>query len=172
MTFKSNRKPLLCHFKLCASFQSHLWVQTWVIIESIKTTSMEDVSFSQETPNSGHCSTWVTLKFDRWHRKTIGNLFNATWSFVHNFVAICGYKLELLSRNVQIEAKLVLISATLTFELWSWLFARASFLSMVITPEHYMDTMTGTWWKGDTGGQTGRWTDRRTMTFVEVISCS
>ena len=27
MTLKNNRAPLLCHFKLCASFQSHLWIQ-------------------------------------------------------------------------------------------------------------------------------------------------
>ena len=28
MTLKNNRAPLLCHIKLCASFQSHRWIQT------------------------------------------------------------------------------------------------------------------------------------------------
>ena len=32
MTLKNNRAPLLCYFKLCASFQSHLWIQTWVTV--------------------------------------------------------------------------------------------------------------------------------------------
>ena len=32
MTLKNNRAPLLCHFKLCASFRSHWWIQTGVTI--------------------------------------------------------------------------------------------------------------------------------------------
>ena len=32
MTLKNNRAPLLCYFKLCASFCSHLWFQTWVTV--------------------------------------------------------------------------------------------------------------------------------------------
>ena len=28
MTLKNNRAPLLCYFKLCASFLSHWWIQT------------------------------------------------------------------------------------------------------------------------------------------------
>ena len=36
MTLKNNRAPLLCHFKLCASFRSHWWIQiqTWVSPET------------------------------------------------------------------------------------------------------------------------------------------
>ena len=41
----------------------------------------------------------VTLKFDRWPWKTIGHLFNAASSFVHHFVSIGEFKLELQSRN-------------------------------------------------------------------------
>ena len=29
---KNNRAPLLCHCKLCASFRSHVWIQTGVIV--------------------------------------------------------------------------------------------------------------------------------------------
>ena len=32
MTLKNNRGPLLCYFKLCASFHSHLWIQIGVIV--------------------------------------------------------------------------------------------------------------------------------------------
>ena len=41
----------------------------------------------------------VTLKFDGWPQKTIGHLFYATLSFLHHFVAIGEYKLELQSGN-------------------------------------------------------------------------
>ena len=43
----------------------------------------------------------VTAKFDGWPSKTIGHLFYATSSFVHHFVAIGEFKLELQSRNAQ-----------------------------------------------------------------------
>ena len=32
MTLKNNRAPFLCYFKLCASFCSHRWFQTWVTV--------------------------------------------------------------------------------------------------------------------------------------------
>ena len=32
MTLKNNRAPLLCYIKLCASFQSHQWIQTKVTV--------------------------------------------------------------------------------------------------------------------------------------------
>ena len=32
MTFKNNRAPLLCYFKLCAAFRSHWWIQTGVTV--------------------------------------------------------------------------------------------------------------------------------------------
>ena len=33
MTLKNNRAPLLCCFKLCASFYSHQWIQTGVTVQ-------------------------------------------------------------------------------------------------------------------------------------------
>ena len=88
MTPKSNRAPLLCYFKLFASFRSHWWIHTGV---------------SLETPNLGQ-NRWfffscVTLLFDRWPWKTIGHLFYATSSFVYHFVVIGEFKLELQSGN-------------------------------------------------------------------------
>ena len=32
MTFLNNRSPFLYHIKLCASFQSHRWIQTWASV--------------------------------------------------------------------------------------------------------------------------------------------
>ena len=43
----------------------------------------------------------VTVKFDRWPCNTIGHLFYATSSFVHHFVAIGEFKLQLQSGNAQ-----------------------------------------------------------------------
>ena len=43
----------------------------------------------------------VTVKFDGWPCNTIGHLFYATSSFVHHFVAIGEFKLQLQSGNAQ-----------------------------------------------------------------------
>ena len=32
MNLQNNRAPLLCYFKLCASFRIHWWIQTWVTV--------------------------------------------------------------------------------------------------------------------------------------------
>ena len=103
MTLKNNRAPLLTYFKLCASFHSHWWIQTGVTV--------------RKRPiwvKIGDFLSSVTLKFDRWPWKTIGHLFYATASYVHHFVAICEFKLELWSGNAQIGTKFALTS-DLTF---------------------------------------------------------
>ena len=83
MTLKNNRAPLLCYFKPCASFQSHLWIQTGVRVRK-GPFWVKIGDFSR-----------VTLIFDKWPRKTIGHLFWPILSFVHHFVAIGKFKLEL-----------------------------------------------------------------------------
>ena len=94
MTLKNNRAPLLCYFKLCASFHSHQWIQTSVRVWK--------------------CPIWVkiskflshlTLKFHRWPWKIIGHLFYATSSFVHHFIVMGEFKLELQSWNTQFGSK-------------------------------------------------------------------
>ena len=57
----------------------------------------------------------VTLKFDGWPWKTIGHLFNATSSFVHHFVAIGEFKLELQSGNAQSGSNSAIFRAV-----WHW----------------------------------------------------
>ena len=32
MTLQNNRAPLLCYFKLCASFHTHWWIEIWVTV--------------------------------------------------------------------------------------------------------------------------------------------
>ena len=90
MTFKNNRAPLLCYFKLCASFQCHRLIQTGVTVRKCLIWVKIDDFFSR-----------VTLKFNVWPWKTIGHLFYATSSFLHHFVAIGEFKLELQSGNAQ-----------------------------------------------------------------------
>ena len=46
-----------------------------------------------------------TLKIDGWPWKKIGHLSCAASSFVHHFIAIDEFKLELQSRNVQYGSK-------------------------------------------------------------------
>ena len=60
---KNNRAPLLCYFKLFASFRSHWWIQTGVTVRKRLIWVKIDDSFSR-----------VTLKFDGWPSKTIGHL--------------------------------------------------------------------------------------------------
>ena len=83
---KNNRTPLLCYFKLFASFRSHWWIQTGATVWKRPIWVKIDDFFSR-----------VTLQFDRWPWKTIGHLFYATSSFVQHFVAIGEFKLELQS---------------------------------------------------------------------------
>ena len=55
MTQKNNRAPLLCYFKLFASFRSHWWIQTGVTVRKRLIWVKIDAFFSP-----------VTLKFDGW----------------------------------------------------------------------------------------------------------
>ena len=84
------RAPLLCYFKLCASFCSHWWIQTGVTVRKQPIWVKIDNFLSR-----------MTLQFDVWPWKTIGHLFYATSGFVHHFVVIGEFKLELQSGNNQ-----------------------------------------------------------------------
>ena len=65
--------------------------------------------------NSTICFSRVTLKFDGWPCKTIGHLFYATSSFVHHFVAIGEFKVDLQSGNAQSGSKSTIFRAV-----WPW----------------------------------------------------
>ena len=84
MTTKNYGAPLLYYFKLFASFQINQCIQTGVTVRKRPILVKIEDFFSR-----------VTLQFDVWPWKTIGHLFNAASSFVHHFVAIGEFKLEL-----------------------------------------------------------------------------
>ena len=65
MTLKNNRAPLLCYFKLYASFRSHRWIQAGVTV--LKRPIWVKIDFLSR----------VTLQFDVWPWKIIGYLFYA-----------------------------------------------------------------------------------------------
>ena len=141
MTFKNNREPLLCYFKLCPSFCSHWWIQTGVK--------------SPETPNLGQIWRFlVPCDLEIWqmtlknNRAPLLNIIKLYASFHHHM---------LIQTRVTVRKRLswVLTSVTLTFDLWTRPFAWTSLLSLVITPENFMMIR---WWeygeKGVTDGQT------------------
>ena len=159
-----------------------------------------------------------------WSQLKIGHLFYATSSyFVHHFVAIGEFKLELSSGNPQFGSKSTIFLAvwpwnltddlekqqdtsfkqhqalcviwlsymnsnwsyrperlnwvmtfvTLTFDLWPWPFAWASFLSLVTTHENFVIMQ----WqehseKGVTDRQTDGQTDRPTEVFLQLLGRS
>ena len=104
MTLKNNMAPLLCCFKLCASFHSHWYIQSGVM--------------SPETLNSGQ-NWWflscVILKLDGWPWKKIGHLLYTISNFVHHFKSIGEVKLVLQSGNAQFASKLVFFCPA-----WPW----------------------------------------------------
>ena len=104
MTLKNNRAPLLCYFKLYASFRSHRWIQAGVTVRKRPIWVKIDDFLS--------C---VTLQFDIWPWKTIGHLFYTNTSFVHHFVAIGEFKLELQSGNAQSGS-----NSTIFRAVWPW----------------------------------------------------
>ena len=71
ITLENNREPLLYYIKLCASFQSHGWIQSGVTVRK--------PSIRVEI---GNFLSHVTLKFDRWPCKTIGHLSYAASSII------------------------------------------------------------------------------------------
>ena len=94
----------LCMVKVATSaYSPYGWIQTWVTVwkHQIWVKICEFLS----------C---VTLKFDRWHWKTIGHLFCVSSSCVHYFIAICEFKLELWCGNAQIG------EICLFWSLWPW----------------------------------------------------
>ena len=107
MTLKNNRAPLLCCFKLCASFHNHWWIQTKVTVPKL--------SIRVKIGNFLFC---VTSKFDGWPWKTIGYLFHVASSFVHHFIAIGEFKLKLQSGSGQFGSKSVILFVPCDLEIW------------------------------------------------------
>ena len=73
-----------------------------------RTDRRTDGQTDRRTENTIHRAAWSQLK-------TIGHLSNATSSFVHHFVAICVFKLELQSGNAQPGS-----NSTMFRAVWPW----------------------------------------------------
>ena len=125
MTLKNNRAPLLCHFKLCASFLNHQSLQTGVTVRKHPIRVKISNFWSSET-----------LKFDWW-----------PWKTNNRPLLLCYFKLcasfhchMWIQTGVTVRKQLnwVLTSVILTCDLWPWPFAWTSLLSKVIIPENFM----------------------------------
>ena len=144
MTLRNNRAPLLSNIKLNASFHHHMWIQTWVTVRKRSSWVVTSVTFDLWPWPSAWTLLWslvITPKnfmLIRWWEhsqkgvtdgqkenticraawsqlKTIGHLFYATSSFVHHFIAICEFKLELQSGNAQFGSK-----SAIYCPVWPW----------------------------------------------------
>ena len=106
MTLTNNRPPFLYYIKLCAAFQSHWYIQTGVTVRK-RTIRVKIGDFLSH----------VTLKFDGWPWKTIGHLSYAASSFVHHFIAIGEFELELQYRNALFGSKSAIFFSRVTLKL-------------------------------------------------------
>ena len=164
MTSKNNRAPLLCCFKLYASFYRHQWIQTKVTVRKrsirvkigdfffpvwpwnltddlekqwgassllfqawciISQPSMNSkLSHSPEIRNLGQ-NQWFfvlcDLEFDRWPWKTKGYLLYSTSSCVYHFVAIANSNWSYSPETPNLGQKRRFVSqVTLKFDRWPW----------------------------------------------------
>ena len=91
-THKMPRRGNSCHISIQASWKNKANLRDLIAATGLVISNwIQIINFSAR----------VTVKFDGWPKKTIGPLFYATLSFVHHFVAIDEFKLELQSGNAQ-----------------------------------------------------------------------
>ena len=122
-------------------------IRWWEHSQKGVTDRRTDGRTDRQTENTICRAAWSQLK-------TIEHLFYATSIFVHHFIAICKFKLDLHSGNAQIGDNFIFTSVTFTLDLCPWPFAWTSLLSMAITPENFIMI----WWhqhweKGVTDGR-------------------
>ena len=157
MTLKNNRAPLPIHFKLCASFDSHWWIQTGVTV--------------RKRPIWAKISNFlarVTLKFGGWALKT--NRAPLLFYF-KRCASFCSHMSIQTGVTVRKGLNWVITSVTLTIDLWPWPLAWTSLLSMVVTPENFMirwQEHSKKVWQINTGRQTEGQTDGRTNGRTEI----
>ena len=153
MTLKNNRVSLLYPPKLCASFH-------FITICELKQGFLTEY---------GPCDLKIWRLISK--KNTIGHHCHTPRIYVcrfliHNSSVLCHFKrcatfrsllwfqTEVTVRKCDVGLKFILTSVTVTFGLWPWPVAWASFSLKVITPEHFM-VILGTLWKGVTDKQIG-----------------
>ena len=136
MTLKNNRAPLLCYFKLCASFHSHWWIQTGVTARKRPIWVKFDDFLSRVTLPE----IWrMTLKNNR--APLLSNI-KLYASFHHHMWIQTGI-------TVRKRLSWVMTSVTLTFDPWPWPLAWTSLLSLV-TPDNLVMIR---WWEHSQQGK-------------------
>ena len=143
---------LQCYCKLFAPFHSHWWIQTGVTVRKHQIRVKIDDFFVR-------CDLEIWRMTSKNHRTPLLCHCKLCASFLSHAWIQTGVTVQ----KPIIGTKFVLISVTLTFDLWSWPYAGASLLSMVITPENFMMIR----WqehceKGVTDGRTDVQTDGQT----------
>ena len=104
MTLKNNRAPLLCCFKLCASFRSHWWIQTGVIVRKCPIWIKINDFFSR-----------VTLKFNGWPWKSVGHYFLCCFKLCASFRSHWWLQTGVIVRKRPIWVKIDIFLA-----MWPW----------------------------------------------------
>ena len=125
---KNNRAPLLCYIKLCASFQSHRWIQTGV--------SPEKLNSGQNWRFIVLCDLdiwWMTLKNNRAPLLCCFKLYALFHS--HQWIQA---KVTVWKYSIQVKICDFLSRVTLKFDVWPWktighlFYATSSFLHHLI----------------------------------------
>ena len=103
----------------------HLFYATLSFVHQIKAIGENKLTLQSEDAQfeSKSAIFWsrVTLQFDVWPWKTIGHILYVASSFVHHFIAISEFWLELQSGNAQFGSKSMFLShVTLKFDRWPW----------------------------------------------------
>ena len=102
----------------------HLFYTTSSFVHHFKSMSEFKLELQSGNAQFGSKSTIffsrATLQFDGWPWKTRGHLFYATSSFVHHFVPIGEFKLELQSGNAQFGSNLTIFRARATLKFDEW----------------------------------------------------
>ena len=158
MTLKTNRAPLLCCFKLCTSFHSHRWIQTKVTVRKRSIRVKIGNLLSHVTLKFDG---WLWKFRSHWWIQTGVTVWKRPiWVKINNFFEPCDLEIWWMTlknnrapflSNIKLYASFhhhmwiqtgvtvgkllnwVMISVTLTFDLWPWPFAWTSIPSLVIT---------------------------------------
>ena len=153
MTLKNNRAPFRCYIKLFTSLQSPRSFQAGVTVGK-----------RQIRVKIGDILPRVTLKFDRWHWKTIGHLIYAV-------SAVCMISLPYANSNLSHSPEMAKLGVDLC-DLDHWPLTLTFCLDTTSVNGNNSwkfrdDTMTGTWCK-----RCNRRTDRQTDGRTDWLKCS
>ena len=106
MTSKNNRTPLLYYIKVCASFQIHLWIQTWVTVRKL---------WIRVKIRDFFCPVWRTLSNNRTPLLCYVKLCASFQS--HRWIQT---RVTVWKRPIWVKIDDILSRVTLKFDVWTW----------------------------------------------------